>query len=322
MFNYNKVIVIGCPGAGKSTFSRKLHIATKIDLYHLDSIYWNSDCTHISREELIEKQKEILKNNRYIIDGNFKSTLELRIKEADVVFLFDLPTQICIEGARKRKGNRPEMPCQLPSNDELIDFIKNFNKDVMPKIQLLINKYNKNVIVFHSHKEADDYIKHISTEYWDAYDRNMKLIPNLTLERGSVPKGVYHLVCDIAVKHIDGTYLIMQRDRKKHLGGMWELTAGGSALKGETPLECAIRELKEETGIEADTLTQIGSLIYDEHNSIYFEYLCITDINKDRITLQVDETINYKWITVDEFRSIPKYELATTRMQCFIEELR
>ena len=56
------------------------------------------------------------------------------------------------------------MPCQLPSNDELIDFIKNFNKDVMPKIQLLIKKYNKNVIVFHSHKEADDYIRLINTD--------------------------------------------------------------------------------------------------------------------------------------------------------------
>ena len=194
MFNYNKVIVIGCPGAGKSTFSRKLHIATEIDLYHLDSIYWNSDCTHISREELIEKQKEILKNNRYIIDGNFKSTLELRIKEADVVFLFDLPTQICIEGARKRKGNRPEMPCQLPSNDELIDFIKNFNRDVMPKILLLIEKYNNNVIVFHSHKEADDYIKYIITEHWDAYDRNMKLIPRKMTVTVKIdrPLGSYH----------------------------------------------------------------------------------------------------------------------------------
>ena len=194
MFNYNKVIVIGCPGAGKSTFSRKLHIATEIDLYHLDSIYWNGDCTHISREELIQKQKEILKKNRYIIDGNFKSTLELRIKEADVVFLFDLPTEICIEGARKRKGNRPEMPCQLPFNDELLDFIKNFNRDVMPKIQLLIEKYNNNVIVFRSHKEADDYLKYISTEHWDAYDRNMKLIPRKMTVTVKIdrPLGSYH----------------------------------------------------------------------------------------------------------------------------------
>ena len=161
MFNYKKVIVIGCPGAGKSTFSKKLHEKTGIDLFHLDGIYWNKDCTHITREELIEKQKNIFKKEKYIIDGNFKSTLEMRIKEADAVFLFDLPTEICINGAKSRKGNRPEMPCQLPSNDELIDFIKRFNTDILPKINALLTKYNSNVITFRSHKDADDYIENI-----------------------------------------------------------------------------------------------------------------------------------------------------------------
>lgn len=159
-------------------------------------------------------------------------------------------------------------------------------------------------------------------ELWDAYDREMNLIPNMILERGPVPKGIYHIVCEIAVKHTDGKYLLMQRDFRKHLGGMWELTAGGSALKGETPLECAIRELKEETGIATDSLTQIGNVIHDEHNSIYFEYLCVTEYDKDSVTLQEGETINFKWVSVDEFKSIPKNELATTRMQRFIAELR
>lgn len=159
-------------------------------------------------------------------------------------------------------------------------------------------------------------------ELWDAYDRNMILIPNMVLKRGPVPQGVYHIVCEIAVKHIDGTYLIMQRDMKKHLGGMWELTAGGSALKGEAPLECAIRELKEETGVVADSLIQIGKVIHDEHNSIYFEYLCVTDCDKNSIVLQKGETINYKWVSADEFKAIPKNEMATTRMQMFVEELR
>lgn len=159
-------------------------------------------------------------------------------------------------------------------------------------------------------------------ELWDAYDREMNLIPNMILERGPVPKGIYHIVCEIAVKHTDGTYLLMQRDFRKHLGGMWELTAGGSALKGETPLECAIRELKEETGIVTDSLTQIRKYIHDEHNSIYFEYLCVADCDKDNVTLQEGETINYKWVSIDELKSIPKTKLATTRMQSFIEELR
>lgn len=176
MFNYKKIIVIGCPGAGKSTFSRKLHNATQIELFHLDALYWNKDCTHITREKLIAKQKEIFKLDSYIIDGNFKSTLEMRIKEADVVFLFDLPTEACIEGARNRKGNRPEMPCELPSNDELIDFIKNFNTDIMPMMKDLFKKYNSNVIAFHSHKEADDYIE------------NLKII-TVTIDR---PLGSFH----------------------------------------------------------------------------------------------------------------------------------
>ena len=89
-------------------------------------------------------------------------------------------------------------------------------------------------------------------EIWDAYDKNFCKIENVRLVRGEViPEGIYHLVCEIIVKHIDGTYLLMQRDFEKHLGGMWELTAGGSALINETPKECAIRELKEETGIES-----------------------------------------------------------------------
>ncbi len=93
MFNYKRIVVIGCPGAGKSTFSRKLHAVTNLPLFYLDALYWNKDCTHITREELIEKQMEIFATDSFIIDGNFKSTLELRIKEADVVFLFDLPTE-------------------------------------------------------------------------------------------------------------------------------------------------------------------------------------------------------------------------------------
>lgn len=53
MFDYKRVVVIGCPGAGKSTFSRKLHAVTNLPLFHLDALYWNKDCTHITRAELI-----------------------------------------------------------------------------------------------------------------------------------------------------------------------------------------------------------------------------------------------------------------------------
>lgn len=74
---------------------------------------------------------------------------------------------------------------------------------------------------------------------------------------------------------------------------MWELTAGGSALQGETPLDCAIRELREETGIETSEIKEIGRVVHDVHHSIYAEYLCVTDWEKDAVTLQEGETVNY-----------------------------
>lgn len=158
-------------------------------------------------------------------------------------------------------------------------------------------------------------------ELWDAYDRNFNKIEGVILERGPVPNGMYHLVCDVAVKHVDGTYLLMQRDSCKHYGGMWELTAGGSAFVGETPLECAKRELVEETGIKCDDLQELVMVISDEHSSIYFEFLCITDCEKSSVTLQEGETMAYRWVSLDELRQMNEKELVTQRMQQYLEEL-
>lgn len=159
-------------------------------------------------------------------------------------------------------------------------------------------------------------------EYWDAYDSNFNLIPGKTLIRGmSVPDGCYHLVCDILVKHVDGTYLLMQRDLRKRHGGMWEASAGGSALMGESPLECAIRELREETGISCDNMVNIGKSVSHINRAFYFDFLCVTDCPKDSIVLQEGETIAYRWISREDLLSLSKSELVTKRVQHFIFEL-
>ena len=89
-------------------------------------------------------------------------------------------------------------------------------------------------------------------ELWDAYDRELNKL-GVTLVRGEeVPDGMYHLVSEVIVKHTDGEFLLMQRAPTKHFGGMWEATAGGSALCGESPLDCARRELLEETGLSGE----------------------------------------------------------------------
>ena len=160
-------------------------------------------------------------------------------------------------------------------------------------------------------------------EQWDAYDESFNLIEGITLTRGErIDNGLYHLVCDIIVQHADGEYLIMQRDARKHYGGMWEATAGGSALKGESPLQCAVRELYEETGIRSDTLTEVGRVVDDEYHSAYVEYLCITDCDKSSVVLQEGETSDYRWADRNTLLNMKNNELVTERMQLFVDELK
>ena len=106
-----KIIVIGCPGSGKTTFARSLAEKLGISLYHLDAIWHRPDKTHITREEFDSRLTEIMTTDTWIIDGNYSRTIESRIISCDTVILFDLPVDICLEGAISRLGKeRYDMP--------------------------------------------------------------------------------------------------------------------------------------------------------------------------------------------------------------------
>lgn len=102
---------------------------------------------------------------------------------------------------------------------------------------------------------------------------------------------------------------------------MWELTAGGSALANETPIACAARELREETGIESCNLQEIERVIHDGHRSLYVEYLCITDWDKNAVILQEGETIDYKWVDKNALLEMGTDELASSRALKLVKEL-
>lgn len=155
-----KVIVIGCPGAGKSTFAKRLQKETGLPLYHLDMIWHKPDKTHISREAFDETLRTILSGDRWILDGNYGRTLEMRIKACDTVFLLDLPVETCLAGAQNRIGKKRE---DLPWKEDALDpefaqWICNFQENEMPYVHSLLEKYNhKNIVIFQSHKEIDTY---------------------------------------------------------------------------------------------------------------------------------------------------------------------
>ena len=157
-----KVIIIGCPGSGKSTLGRMLKNKTGLPLYHLDMMYWNEDRTTVDKDIFLGRLKEAMEKDEWIIDGNYASTMDLRFAECDTVFFLDYPTDVCLEGVKARIGQpRSDMPWieNDVSDDEFISFIQNYNTVNRPKVMELIEKYpDKNVIIFKSRKEADEYI--------------------------------------------------------------------------------------------------------------------------------------------------------------------
>lgn len=137
-------------------------------------------------------------------------------------------------------------------------------------------------------------------EIWDAYLADGTKA-GIDLVRGEpIPKGLYHLVSDVLVRHQDGDYLLMQRSfEKPNYAGAWEATAGGSALKGEDALSCAIRETREETGLFGE-VTEMRMPLFDR-DTVYFSFLCITNCDKHSVLCQPGETVAYRWVSEAEF---------------------
>lgn len=158
-----KIMIIGSPGAGKSTFARRLKEATGLPLYYLDAIWHRSDQTTLSKEEFDAKLKEIVCKERWIIDGNYQRTLGLRLERCDTVFLLDYPLEVCLLGASSRIGVRHEdLPwMETEFDEEFKQSIMDFPKTQLPQIYELLRKYqaDREIYVFKSREEAERFLK-------------------------------------------------------------------------------------------------------------------------------------------------------------------
>ena len=158
---FERIIVIGCPGAGKSTFARRLRDKTGLPLYYLDMLWHKPDRTTVGRGEFDNRLKEILSGDRWIIDGNYGRTLEARFQACDTVFLLDLPVEECLAAAESRIGKpREDLPwTEREFDEEFRQWILDFPQNEMPAIYGLIDRFQceENIFIFRTRDDINDY---------------------------------------------------------------------------------------------------------------------------------------------------------------------
>ena len=157
-----RVIVIGSPGAGKSTFARALRDKTGLPLHYLDMLWHKPDKTTVTREAFDAMLAQILQGERWIIDGDYSRTLETRLKACDAVFFLDYPLEVCLQGVEDRRNKpRVDMPwVETEPDQEFIQYIRDFFPLRRPKVLALLEQYgaDKALHIFHSRAQADSYL--------------------------------------------------------------------------------------------------------------------------------------------------------------------
>jgi len=174
-----RIMVVGCCGSGKSTLARKLHVITNLKLFHLDQYYWKPNWKPTEEKEWNTVVKELTSNESWIIDGNYKETIDLRIAKADTIIMLNLSTLTCLFRIIKRiiinwGKVRSDMPlgCIEKFDLEFLKYVYQFQKTqgvaLKEKLQDIANE--KKIIILESDKEIKYFIKQISENYSDLKD--------------------------------------------------------------------------------------------------------------------------------------------------------
>lgn len=160
--SFSRVLVIGCPGSGKSTFARSLGRITGLPVVHLDNLFWRADETTVTPEEFDTQLERVLKGSRWIMDGNYARTLPRRLEACDRVFFLDYPAETCLEGIAARVGTqRPDIPWVERSLDpEFFAYVRSFNREVRPlMLRQLGAARHVPLTVFCTRAEATAYLR-------------------------------------------------------------------------------------------------------------------------------------------------------------------
>lgn len=163
----NRILVLGPSGAGKSSFARELGKILDIETIHLDSHYWQPHWNSTPPEEWHKKLKDLLKKDRWVMDGNYPDSLPLRLEYANTAIFLDCgrvqSLQRCVIRFLKYRGqSRPELApgCYEKIDWDFLKWIWNYPRDVKPRVmEALKNQPAVEVIMLKNDSEIARFLK-------------------------------------------------------------------------------------------------------------------------------------------------------------------
>lgn len=142
----DRIAVIGCGGSGKTTVARRLGAALGAPVTHLDSVFYDADWNPLDHGRFAAVQRDLVAAPRWIIDGNYASTLPIRLAAADTVIFLDLPATACLWGvARRRLANRadqnPEAGIYNRVTWEFVRYVGTYRTRMAPRVRRMLAEH-------------------------------------------------------------------------------------------------------------------------------------------------------------------------------------
>ena len=160
-----RILVVGSPGAGKTVVATRLAAGLGLPLVHLDREFHLPGWAEPPLEQWVARVEELIAAEEWVIDGNYGSTMELRLSRADTAVFLDLPTLTCVIGVlgrvrRWRGRSRPDMADGCPEhfNLEFLRYTLRFRRDTRPRVVERLARFDGDVIVLRSRRAVRRYL--------------------------------------------------------------------------------------------------------------------------------------------------------------------
>jgi adenylate kinase family enzyme len=165
-----RVAVVGCGGSGKSYVARELGRLLNLPVAHMDAVYFDDQWNPLPMERFEAVQSELVAGPRWVIDGNYNSTVQVRLEAADTVVFMDLPTHVCLWGILSRqlrhgRGQNDQSGVYNRITGDVLRYVLGYRRKMRPRVLAKIDQHasGARVVALTSRRETRHFLRQASS---------------------------------------------------------------------------------------------------------------------------------------------------------------